>query len=42
VGDVMAKRIIAGRPYTKIEGLLKINGIGAKTLEKIRPYVKVE
>lgn len=42
VGDVMAKRIIAGRPYVKIEDLLKTNGIGAKTLEKIQPYVKVE
>ena len=42
VGDVMAKRIIDGRPYTKIQDLLKINGIGAKILEKIRPYVKVE
>ena len=41
VGDVMAKRIITGRPYGKVEDLLKINGIGAKTLQKMIPYVKV-
>ena len=42
VGDVMAKRIITGRPYRKVEDLLKINGIGTKTLKKIQPYVKGE
>ncbi|MFZ3064387.1 MAG: helix-hairpin-helix domain-containing protein [Nitrospirota bacterium] len=37
----LAERIIAGRPYKNVDDLLKIKGIGTKTLEKIRPYVVV-
>lgn len=36
IGAVLAKRIIAGRPYKSVEDLLKIQGIGPKTLEKMR------
>lgn len=38
IGPVLAARIIAGRPYKTVDGLIKVKGIGAKTLEKIRPY----
>ena len=38
VGDVMAKRIIDGRPYTTMNDLLKVPGIGPKILEKIRAH----
>jgi competence protein ComEA len=38
VGDVMAKRIIDGRPYTTMNDLLKVPGIGPKVLEKIRAH----
>ncbi|MDO9528793.1 MAG: helix-hairpin-helix domain-containing protein [Syntrophales bacterium] len=41
IGPVLAKRIIAGRPYKTVDDLLKVKGIGPKTLEKIRPYVVV-
>ncbi len=38
IGPVLAKRIIAGRPYSTVDDLLKVKGIGPKKLEKIRPY----
>ena len=38
IGPVFAKRIIAGRPYSTVDDLLKVKGIGPKKLEKIRPY----
>ena len=38
IGPVLAKRIIAGRPYRTVDDLLKVKGIGPKNLEKIRPY----
>ena len=41
IGPVKAAKIIAGRPYRSVEDLLKIPGIGKKTLEKIRPCVSV-
>ena len=41
IGPVKAATIIAGRPYRSVEDLLKIPGIGPKTLEKIRPCVTV-
>ena len=41
VGPAMAKRIIAGRPYGRVNDLLRVKGIGNATLEKLRPYVTV-
>ena len=41
IGPVKAAKIAAGRPYRSVEDLLKIPGIGEKTLEKIRPCVSV-
>ena len=45
IGPVLAERIIQYRdthgPFTQVEELIKINGIGAKNLEKIRPYLIV-
>jgi|APTNR8051073442_1049403.scaffolds.fasta_scaffold02215_7 competence protein ComEA len=37
VGPDIAARIKAGRPYAKAEDLLNVKGIGAKTLEKMKP-----
>lgn len=45
IGPVLAQRIIAyraNRPFTKVEDLLAIKGIGPKTLDKLRPYVTVD
>lgn len=39
VGEVMANRIIEGRPYTSIEELEKIEGIGPKKLEGLREFL---
>ena len=41
IGPVLAERIIAGRPYKTVDGLIKVKGIGSKKLEKIRPYVVI-
>lgn len=46
IGPAMAERIIEWRrehgPFEKVEDLLNIRGIGEKTLEKLRPFVKIE
>ncbi|MCP5534932.1 MAG: helix-hairpin-helix domain-containing protein [Akkermansiaceae bacterium] len=39
IGEAMANRIIEKRPYRKAEDLLKVTGIGKKTLEKLRPFL---
>jgi competence protein ComEA len=45
IGKVMAQRIIDFRkehgPFGRIEDLLKVKGIGEKSLEKLKPYLKV-
>jgi DNA uptake protein ComE-like DNA-binding protein len=41
VGEVMAKRIIQARPYSRIEDLRKVSGIGQKTWEKLQPYLVI-
>ncbi len=41
IGKVKAATIFAGKPYQSIDDLLKIPGIGEKTLEKIRPCLTV-
>ena len=45
IGPVMAGRIIEWRQnegsFQSIDDLIKVKGIGAKTLEKIRPYVSL-
>ena len=38
IGPVLAARIVAGRPYKRVDQLEEIQGIGPKTLKKIRPY----
>ena len=42
VGEVLAKQIVANRPYRSIDDLLKIRGIGEKSLRGLAPYVKVD
>lgn len=39
IGRTLAERIIAGRPYKSVDELDKIEGMGAKTLEKARPHL---
>jgi competence protein ComEA len=42
VGPVLAAKIIASRPYKKVDDLLRVSGMGPKLLEKLRPYVVVK
>lgn len=42
IGEVLAKQIVAGRPYKSVDELLKIRGIGPSSLEGLGPYVKVD
>jgi len=36
IGPVMARKIISARPFSSIDDLLKVKGIGEKTLQKIK------
>ncbi len=40
IGEVLARRIVGGRPYSSVEELLRVEGIGEKKLEAIREMVK--
>jgi cystathionine beta-lyase family protein involved in aluminum resistance len=41
-GPELAKLIVAGRPYQSVDQLVGVKGIGEQSLEKLRPYVKVD
>jgi comEA protein len=45
IGEVLAQRIIdyrnANGPFQSVDDLIKVKGIGEKTLEKIKPYATV-
>lgn len=41
VGEVTANRIIQARPFQKPEDLLNVEGIGPKTLERIKPFLEL-
>ena len=40
IGPTLARRIIEGRPYREVDGLLQVKGIGEKTLAGIRPSLR--
>ena len=40
IGQVIARRIIEGRPYRTVDDLRRVKGIGEKRLAEIRPYVR--
>ena len=42
IGPTTAQNIIDARSYATVDELTKAKGIGAKTLEKLRPYITVE
>ena len=45
IGKVTAERIVEWRetngPFRRIEDLMKVKGIGDKTFDRLRPYIKV-
>ena len=44
VGETLAKRIVESRkqqgPFREIEDLSRVNGIGPRTVERLRPYLR--
>jgi competence protein ComEA len=42
IGPAKAKAIIAGRPYTKIEDIMKVKGIKQKIFDKIKDNITVK
>lgn len=42
IGEALAQRIIAGRPYSSVDDLLRVSGVGPRSLDGIRPFVMVE
>ena len=42
IGPVKAKAIIAGRPYSKPEDVMKVSGIKGKTFDAIKDYIVVK
>lgn len=44
IGETLARRIVASResdgPFADNDDLRRVQGIGAKTLERIRPYLR--
>ena len=45
IGPVMAGRILAYRresgPFRSVDELIRVRGVGPRTLEKIRPYLRI-
>ena len=42
IGESFARQIIAHRPYTSIDQLVAIRGIGESSVRTLRPFVKTE
>lgn len=42
IGPVYANRIIENRPFSSVDDLIRVKGIGAATLARIRPYFYLE
>ena len=46
VGDTLARRIVEDRetngPFSSIDDVERVKGIGPKTIEKLRPWLRVE
>lgn len=39
IGDVIAQRIVEGRPFETVDDVLRVEGLGEGTLKKIREFV---
>ena len=42
IGPALASLISAGRPYQRVDDLLRVSGIGERNLESMRPFVKAD
>jgi competence protein ComEA len=41
IGEVLAERIVEGRPYAKLEDLRRVPGIGAKAFDRIKDSLQI-
>jgi len=41
VGESLANRIIQGRPYRRTDDLLRVDGIGRRTLDELAPFISI-
>lgn len=39
VGPAIAVRIVEHRPYSRVDDLVRVPGIGVRTLERLKPFV---
>jgi competence protein ComEA len=42
IGRSIAKQIVAHRPYTSVDQLVAIRGLGESSVETLRPFVKTD
>jgi competence ComEA-like helix-hairpin-helix protein len=42
IGPAKAKLIVANRPYQSIDDLAKLQGVGAKLVNDLRPFIKTD
>jgi competence ComEA-like helix-hairpin-helix protein len=42
IGPVLASLIIAGRPYQSVDDLVRISGIGERSLERMRAFMTTD
>ena len=42
IGPTRAAQIIAGRPWGSVDELEKLNGVGPRQVEELRPFLKTE
>lgn len=42
IGNVLAERIIEGRPFSEVADLQKVKGIGKENFQKLSPFFKVD
>jgi competence ComEA-like helix-hairpin-helix protein len=42
IGPTLASLIIAGRPYQSVDDLVRISGIGERSLERMRAFMKTD
>ncbi len=40
IGPALAKMIVTARPFSAVEDLIRVRGIGAASFERLRPLIK--
>ena len=42
IGEKRAQAIVAARPFARVEELTRVRGIGARTLQALRPRLRLD